>query len=210
MKHAILSAVTLALAASLAGCAGIPDNRSMNSINEPVVERTNYTIDLATGSGGLSYPEQQRLAAWFEEMDLRYGDRIGVEDPLQDETTRATIEALAARHGLAVTLGIPAAAGFVEAGTTRIVVTRSKAVVYGCPNWSAHATSNPNNALSRNYGCATNSNLAAMIANPEHLLKGDDNAGDTTIMSSNKAIGAYRSKSPTGAGDLKATGSKDN
>lgn len=209
MKHAILSIAALSLGASLAGCGGIPSNRSMYSVHEPVVEKVNYTLDLSTGNGGgLSYPEQQRLAGWLDELKLRYGDRISVEDPLQDPSTRASVDALAARYGLDVGTGIPTSAGFVEAGTTRIVVSRSKAFVNGCPDWSAGSDANPANGLSSNYGCAVNSNFAAMIANPEHLIKGDTTASDTTIMSSNKAINSYRAKQPTGAGELKVVDSK--
>ncbi|VWX46962.1 CpaD family pilus assembly protein [Novosphingobium sp. 9U] len=210
MKHHILSIAALALSASLAGCAGMPTNRSMNSVHEPVVERVNYTLDLATGNGGLSYPEQQRLAGWFEELGLRYGDTIALQDPMQSPETRGTIDALASRYGLNVSDTVPVSTGFVEAGTTRVVVTRSKAVVHGCPDWSGHSDANFHNGLSRNYGCATNSNLAAMIANPEHLVKGDGSQSDTTIMSSNKAINAYRAKTPSGSAELKASGTKGN
>jgi pilus assembly protein CpaD len=208
MKHAIPSVAALALGLSLAGCAGVPTNTSMYSVHQPVVEKVNYTLDLATGNGGMSYPEQQRLAGWLEGLKLRYGDRISVEDPMQDPSTRGTVEAMAARYGLEVSEGVPASAGFVEAGTTRVVVTRSQAVVHGCPDWKAHSDANPANGLSSNYGCATNANLAAMVANPEHLLKGDDSVSDTTIMSSNKAITSYRTKQPTGAGELKVVDSK--
>jgi pilus assembly protein CpaD len=210
MKHRILPIAALALGATLAGCAGMPTNSSMNSVHEPVVERVNYTLDLATGNGGLSYPEQQRLAGWFEELGLRYGDTVSVQDPMQSPETRGTIAALAAHYSLDISDVVPVSTGFVEAGTTRVVVTRSKAVVHGCPDWTGHSDANFKNGLSRNYGCATNSNLAAMIANPEHLVKGDGSQGDTTIMSSNKAINAYRTKTPSGSGDLKATSSKGN
>jgi pilus assembly protein CpaD len=210
MKHGILSIAALTLGLSLAGCAGVPSNRSMYSEHEPVVERTNYTLDLATGDGGLSYPEQQRLGDWFDALKLHYGDRISIDDPMQSPVTRATVEMIVGRYGLELADASAASAGFVEAGTTRVVVARSKAVVRGCPDWSAHSDANPANGLSPNYGCAVNSNLAAMVANPEHLLKGDDTMSDTVIMSSNKAITAYRAKQPTGTQDLKATGSKEN
>jgi pilus assembly protein CpaD len=159
----------LALAAfglSLAGCASVPSNTTMYSEHQPVVEKVNYTLDLSTGNGGLSYPEQQRLAGWFEELGLRYGDRLSIQDPLRDASTIGTIDALAARHGVAVETGTPESAGFVEAGTTRVVISRSKAIVRGCPDWADSSDFNPKNGLSRNFGCATNSNLAAMVANP--------------------------------------------
>ncbi len=202
------AALALSLATLLAGCGGMATNRSLSSVHEPVVERTNYTLDVTTGAGGLSYPEQRRLAGWFEAMDLRYGDRIAIDDPLASEPTRAAVAALAARYGLIIGETPPATEGYVSAGNARIIITRSKATVPGCPNWSNNDF-NPNNATSRNFGCAINSNLAAMIADPEHLLKGATGTSETTLMSSNKAIGAYREQKPTGAGgSLKATSSK--
>lgn len=198
-----------ALAVTVSGCAGISANRSMYSENQPVVEKVNYTLDLATGPGGLSYPEQERLAGWFQELGLRFGDRLSVQDPTQAPATLSAIDALASRYGITPEMGVPASAGFVDAGTTRVVISRSKAYVPGCPNWSDASDANPANGLSRNFGCATNSNLAAMVANPDHLLKGDNSGSSTTIMTSNKAITSYRNQAPTGAGGIRATRSTE-
>lgn len=199
-------AVTLALSAGIAlsGCGGMPTNRSVESVNQPVVERANYVFDVSTGSGGLSYPEQRRLAGWFEAMELRYGDRIAIDDPLNSAATRAAVDALASRYGLILNENAPTTPGYVNAGTARVVITRSKATVPNCPNWSAKSDANLGNASSTNYGCSVNGNLAGMIANPEDLIKGADSTGNTVIMSSTKAIDAYREKAPTGQKELKA------
>lgn len=204
------TALALSLGMALAGCGGMATNASLESIHQPVVERVNYTLDVTTGPGGLSYPEQRRLDGWFDAMDLRYGDRIAVDDPLGNEATRTAVAAIAARRGLILSDTAPATQGYVTAGNARVIVTRAKATVPGCPDWSSRNDFNPNNATSSNYGCATNANLAAMIANPEHLLKGEKGESDTLIMSSNKAINAYRAKDPSGAGGatVKQTGSK--
>lgn len=198
--------LALSLGLSLAGCGGMPTNRSLQSIHQPVVERTNYTLDVTTGAGGLTVPEQRRLAGWFEAMNLRYGDRVAVDDPLGSSATRAAVEELASRYGLLVSDEAPVTPGFVNPGTARIVVTRSKATVPGCPDWSAKSDVNLNNATSSNYGCAVNSNLAAMVADPEHLINGAAGPSDTAVMSSNKAIGSYREAKPTGVGGLKSSG----
>ena len=84
----------------------------------------------------------------------------------------------------------------------------TKATVPNCPDWSAKSDFNPNNATSSNFGCATNSNIAAMVADPEHLLKGATGQSDTVVMSSTKAIGAYRELKPTGSAGLKAISTK--
>ncbi len=200
-------ALALTLGLSLAGCGGMPGNRSLESLHQPVVERSNYTLDVTTGPGGLSYSEQRRLAGWLEAMDLRYGDRVSIDDPLQSGSTRSAVEALVARHGLLIGPDAPVTPGYVNAGTVRVVVSRSKATVPGCPDWSANSDVNLANATSTNYGCATNGNLAAMVANPEHLIQGEGSRGDTVVMSSTKAIETYREAKPTGQGGLKETSS---
>jgi pilus assembly protein CpaD len=197
------AAISLSLGLALAGCGGISTNKSLDSIHQPVVERTNFTLDVTTGPGGLSYPEQRRLTGWFDTLSLRYGDRIAIDDPLQSEATRSAVAALAGRYGLLLSDDAPVTPGQVEAGTARIVLTRSKARVPGCPDWSSNSDNNFNNATSTNFGCAVNTNLAAMVADPEHLLKGAEGDGETVVMSSNKAIDSYRTRKPTGAEDLK-------
>lgn len=202
-RQALGAALSLSLAALLGGCGGMPSNQQLESVHQPVVSRTNYTLDLATNPGGLSLPETRRLAGWFEAMGLRYGDRVSLDDPLASGATRSAVEAVAARFGLLVQDEAPVTPGEVNAGTARIVITRSTATVPGCPDWSARSDSNLRNASSSNYGCATNGNLAAMVADPEHLLKGANSAGRTVVMSGNKAIESYREAKPTGESGLK-------
>lgn len=200
------AALAISLAVSLSGCmGGVPDNTTLESVHQPVVERVNYTLDVMTGPGGLSLPEQRRIAGWFEAMDVRYGDRISIDDPLGSPSTRVEVEALAAKYGLLVSPESPVTPGQISAGNARIIVSRARAYVPGCPDWSAKSDNNWRNATSTNYGCATNSNIAAMVADPEHLLKGAGGKGETVVMSSTKAIDSYREMKPTGEGGLKAS-----
>ena len=207
-KTAVTTAVALSLGLALSACGDMPNNRSLYSVKQPIVERNNYTLDLATDAGGLSVSEQQRLAQWFETMDLRYGDRVALDTSLPNDAVREDVAAIAARHGLLLSDGAPVTAGFVEPGNVRVVVTRSRAHVPGCPDWSDKMATNLENRTSDDYGCAVNSNLAAMIADPEHLLKGAEGTGETIVMSSTKAIESYREQAPSGAGGLAATSSQ--
>lgn len=210
-RKALASALTLSLGLALSGCVGgVAGNTSLESVHQPVVQRTNYTLDLTTGPGGLSLPEQRRLSGWFEAMDLRYGDRIAIDDPLNSGATRAAVEAVASRFSLLVGDEAPVTPGYVNAGTVRVIITRSTASVPGCPDWGGRTVTNFKNATSKNYGCATNSNLAAMIADPEHLIHGATGKGQTVTMSSTKAIETYREAKPTGGNGLKAESSKGN
>jgi pilus assembly protein CpaD len=207
-KRNLAGALALALGVTLAGCnaPGALDNRSLYSVKQPVVSRTSYTLDLAAGYDGLAIPEQQRLSSWFDTMNLRYGDRVSIEDPLANGATRDAVARIAARHGLLLADGAPVTEGFLQPGTARVVITRSIASVPGCPDWRKHNDANYANATSPGYGCAVNGNLAAMVANPEDLLAGQTGSGETVIMSSTKAIETYREKPNTGAGELKAAG----
>jgi pilus assembly protein CpaD len=195
-------AAAIALSLGLTACGDHPDNRSLYSVKQPVVERANYTIDLNSGAGGLPVPEQQRLAEWFEAMDLRFGDRVAIDGTVASDAVREDVAALTARHGLLLSEGAPVTDGFVDPGKVRVVVTRSRAHVPGCPDWSDRFASNTENATSDGYGCAINGNLAAMVADPQHLLHGAEGTGETVVMSSTKAIQTYRAQEPTGKGGL--------
>lgn len=201
IRKAGLAALAGSLALSLGACGALTakNNNMIESVHQPIVERTNFTLDLATDRGGLPLAEQRRLANWFEALELRYGDRIAIDDPLASGATRSSVEAVASRYGILLSDGAPVTPGYVNPGTARIVVSRSLASVPGCPVWENSEFSLKNNTSS-NYGCAVNGNLAAMVANPEDLVKGASARGETTVMSSNKAIDAYRQAPPTGNG----------
>ncbi|MXO72741.1 CpaD family pilus assembly protein [Alteraurantiacibacter buctensis] len=209
-KAASLAALSLAL--GLGACttpAGVTPNHGLESINQPVVSRSNMTLDLMATPGGLAVPEQARLAEWFEALDVGYGDRIAIDDPMASPSVRADVAAAAARHGLLLADGAPVTSGFVDPGRVRVVVTRSTAHVPGCPNWAGRQSGNLGNSTSPGFGCAINGNLAAMIADPEHLLEGAAGTGDTVVMSSTKAIETYREATPTGAGGLGQVSSQE-
>ena len=204
--HVANLALALTLGLGLAGCGGMPSNTSLYSTKVPVVERTNMTLNVTTTTSGLPISEQQRLNGWFETMDLRYGDRIAIENQSQNPAVTNAIRDLAARYGLMLSETAPVTAGFVQPGQARVVITRTTAAVPGCPDWSAKSDMNYSNGLSPNYGCAINSNLAAMVADPQDLLEGKKSDGETVIATSNKAISTYREMEPTGKAGLKDAG----
>ncbi len=212
IKRPIRSALLLSLGLALAGCGATSGNRSVESVHQPVVERTNYTLDLTTNSAGLGLSEQRRLGDWFEAMDLRYGDRISIDDPVESRAVRSSVEALAARYGLLVGDGAPVTEGYLQPGTARVVVTRSSANVPGCPDWSDKSDLTMNNATSAGYGCSINSNLAGMVADPEHLISGARGSAEQSVRTtatSNKAINSYRETKPTGAAGLSDVSSQE-
>ena len=199
-------ALASALAFGLAGCGGMPTNTALYSVKQPVVERTNMTLDVNTTPGGLPVSEQQRVKGWFDTLDLRYGDRIAIENPGQNPAVANAVRDLAARYGLMISDAAPITPGMLQPGQARVVITRSTASVPGCPDWSAKSDMNYGNALSPGYGCAVNSNLAAMVADPQDLLEGKKGSGETVVATSSKAISTYRDQEPTGKAGLKDAG----
>ena len=201
-KSKLMGAVALSLGLAVAGCGGMPSNTSLYSVKQPVVERTNYTLDVNTSRAGLPISEQQRLNGWFETMDLRYGDRISIENPGANPAVATAVNDLAARYGLMVSEVAPTTSGMLQPGQARVVITRSTASVPGCPDWSASSDMNYTNGTSPGYGCSVNSNLAAMVANPEDLLEGQTGTGETVVATGTRAIRTYREAEPTGAQGL--------
>ncbi|WP_375289546.1 CpaD family pilus assembly protein [Qipengyuania sp.] len=187
----LASAIGLSLAFGLTACGGMPTNRTVYSVHQPVVERSSMALDVTTSPDGLPLYEQRRVASWFETMDLDYGDRVSVDDPSGNEDARAAVALLAGRYGIMLADGSPIPSAEIAPGQARIIITRSRASVPGCPDWSASSDSTLGNGLSANYGCATNSNLAAMVANPEDLIKGQKGSPDTYIDTSKTTIDTY-------------------
>jgi pilus assembly protein CpaD len=109
---------------------------------------------------------------------------------------------VAARYGLLLQDTPPVTADDVPLGAVRVIVSRLKATVPGCPDKSRAMEINFNNHGDSNYGCATNSNLAAMIANPEDLIQGQTRNGMGAAATSSKAIKTYREAVPTGSQGL--------
>lgn len=195
----------LLASAALAGCQvhqGIDEpSRGIAAVNEPVVSRADYVFDAAAPSGSLDPSEAARLDGWFRGLELGYGDMVSLDGP-DASMARADVARIAGRYGLLVSNGAPVTAGAVPPGAVRVVVSRTRASVPGCPNWSEPSNPNYNNKLMSNYGCAVNANLAAMVANPADLVSGRESVA-VDPATGTRAIQSYRAQRPTGEGGLK-------
>jgi pilus assembly protein CpaD len=193
------------LALPLAGCATDSPNRGVQSIHQPVVSYASYTFDVQAGAGDTLTPsEAGRLNEWFASINLGYGDQVSiVSDGYYGPALREGIANVVARRGLLVGEDSSAVAGVAPQGAIRLIVRRASASVPGCPDWSANQETEISLGASSNFGCGVNGNLAAMIANPEDLVRGQSTDSDLRTATSNRAISTYRDKAPTGAGDLK-------
>ncbi|NML06064.1 CpaD family pilus assembly protein [Sphingomonas sp. G-3-2-10] len=194
--------ILIAPALLLGGCGTY--NGGVESVYQPVVQRSDYVLDLQTSGYGLAPGEQARLSGWMQAMQLRYGDRVSIDDGGDGSTGREDVTAAAGRYGLLLSDKAPATVGQIAPGTVRVVVTRMSATVPNCPDHSRIIQPDYTASTTSNYGCATNSNLAAMIANPADLVRGAPGAGISDPASASKAIKTYRETPPSGASGLKS------
>lgn len=202
--------IAILLASAVAACSTSgsgPADRGLSSVNEPVLSRSTYMLDLAAPGGALPPQEVARLDGWFRGLELGYGDSIYVDGGYADQA-RVQIAQVAGNYGLLVLAAAPVTAGLVPDGSVRVVVTRTRAEVAGCPNWSRPSQPNFENRSMSNFGCAVNSNMAAMIANPEDLFHGREGSGVGDTITATKAVDYYRKAKPTGTEGLQDVNSK--
>lgn len=208
MQRLLASTGILIATLSLAACAGT-ENRGVESVHQAVVSRADYALDLSTSGYGLSNGEAERLSGWLASMRLGHGDRVSIDEGgSYSAGVREEIAAQAEYFGVLVSNVAPVTVGAVAPGTVRVVVTRSRAEVPGCPDFSRMSQPNFDAHSSSNFGCGLNSNLAAMVANPDDLVRGQDGALIQDANQGAKAINAYRAAKPTGESGLKNESSK--
>ncbi|WP_070155272.1 CpaD family pilus assembly protein [Sphingobium phenoxybenzoativorans] len=207
MMHKIVHlACPAALALALSACSTdmATYNRGLTSVHQPVVSHTSYVFDVNAAGGELTVAERQRLEGWLDSIGASYGDTVAIatESGYFSKGVRNGIAAIVERRSLLLQEDNTAQAGRALEGSVRLIVRRAKAEVPGCPDWSIKDESTGMTEVSSNYGCAVNSNIAAMVANPNDLVLGQGGSSDLRTATSNKAIQVYREKIPTGSGGL--------
>jgi pilus assembly protein CpaD len=204
MRIALPATLMLALGACVTDTTSY--NRGMDSIRQPVVSYTSFVYDIGVGpDGGLSDSERDRLEGWLGSINIGYGDSVAIATESGDygRAMHDGIASVIAGYSLLLGQDDSAQAGRAPEGAVRLIVRRALASVPGCPDWSIKDENTGMGQTSPNYGCGVNSNLAAMVANPADLVRGETNDSALRTATSNKAIQTYREKKPTGTGDLK-------
>lgn len=202
----------LIASAALAGCSyhatqGDVAARGVEPVNVPVVTRADYVFDATAPGGELAPAEKARLDAWFRGLGLGYGDSIYVDAAYAD-SARYEVARIAGNYGMMVEPGAPVTAGPVAPGTVRVIVSRTRAEVPGCPNWTQKSQPNYNNTMMSNFGCGVNSNLAAMVANPEDLVHGREGTNLGNNQAGTKAVILYKTTPPSGSKGLQSVSVK--
>jgi pilus assembly protein CpaD len=202
-KIAILSTVAMGIAVS--GCLGGGGtvNRQLESVHQPVVTQQNFTFDVPVTNGELAPSDLNQLTGWLTAMNVRYGDRVSIDDSAAfgANATRGTVDELLRRQGMMLTENAPITPGAIPAGHVRVIISRASARVDGCPNWRTRSAIDYSTTTTSNYGCATNANMAAMIADPMDLVRGQSDRSNDPLTASN-AVAGYRRRASQSGGSL--------
>jgi pilus assembly protein CpaD len=196
-------ALSLAFIAHSADAKKAKSNRSMDSQHQPVVSYVRYDFDVRIDNGSsVSAYERERLAGWLSSIEIGYGDHVSANIATGYSPALADgVGSVLAGFGLLLEKDSAATLTPAPAGVIRVSVRRATAKVPGCPDWGSKKE--VISGLSSNFGCAINSNMAAMIANPEDLLRGKVTDSDLRVATSTRAIQSYQTQPLTGGGALK-------
>jgi pilus assembly protein CpaD len=153
----------------------------------------NHDIHFAPGAKRLTSAQASGLASFLTHNGIGQGDTVTVASA--GSTTKVATARRAAVLNVLKAYQIPARSGIdtsLAPDTIRVHAAHAVAIAPACPDWSKPEANEPENRPSSNYACATEANLAAMIANPVDLVKPrDSNIADADALARGAAL--YRS-----------------
>jgi pilus assembly protein CpaD len=191
--------VPLVLALAVAGCAmqqATPEMPVSDTTKSLHVERVRVQLAtaFAPGQSNLSVDETERLETFLDQAGLRPNDKVYVAASGSDPLSTARLHRLSAllsERGLGFEEVAPPPAG-VRPNHLLLMVDRYVVTAPPCPNWSDSPATPHTNVPDSDFGCATLSNLALMVANPRDLLVGRT-LGPADADHATGAIERYRS-----------------
>jgi pilus assembly protein CpaD len=221
-------ALALILAAALAGCAAqsptditgsVPDDYR---VNHPIaISETIDTMDIPVGIDTRRLPDSyKQTVAGFAQRFIASGSGImAIVSPVDSPNEVAAASVSHQIRDVLIASGVGAreidfrgykAAPEETGAPIRLAYNRVAAHTAGCGPWTDDITQTAANRNYRNFGCATQQNLAAMVDNPLDLLypRGvmPSDAGRRVKVLENYRKGTtYTSANPTSGGAV-ATG----
>lgn len=194
--RARLSALAVLLA--LGACAPTLSWQPMEAPKQPQVEAVDFrhSVHFETDRAVITAPEEARLRAFLDSLGQPGRATVRIEGHADERATDLYNMDLSARraervaafleaygyprptlHTVAYGEMVPVAPGSTDEAwrqnrRAEIIVRRHVATVPGCPDWSKPSGFDPYNMGMSNFGCATASNLARMVADPADLAHG--------------------------------------
>jgi pilus assembly protein CpaD len=192
-----------AAAAAASGCAFNGPDQAMTIAEEhPITvdsQAVTLTLDLAEGQNALSAQDKTRVRAFADSYLVAGHGPIALSGPSGSSRDGAGRSLIAAAQDYLVEVGVdasmiaPAAYRAADDRGRQVVLsyTRYVATPSACGNWAGLRSRDYRNLRSPNFGCATQNNIAAMVADPRDLTEPAD-AGSADAMARIRGLKAYR------------------
>jgi pilus assembly protein CpaD len=179
--------VATALAVPAGGCLRSPRFQAPFTLANPserhpiAVKQGEVWLDLAVypGSSGLNDSQKDQVANFLADYKSQSSDRLLIRAPSGGANETAAMRAydevrkVLGRAGVRPSLVVlePYFANGDPSAPLRLSYLQFVAQPPDCPDWSENVGRDPNNMPWPNKGCASQRNLAAMVANPEDLVR---------------------------------------
>jgi pilus assembly protein CpaD len=180
MRPVIRILATVALLATLASCEWEPaqfvndarlDGDSFRSGNRVDLVQYNHMVKFSCPGARAPKRELARLDAFFNGIQLKYGDEISLRGGTK--ARRRFLTTYIRRTGLPITVrSEPDNPKRKKTRSVALLVERYVVTPPACPNWSNFHGNNQRNTPGSQYGCSTDAALGYMIANPKDLAIG--------------------------------------
>ena len=183
---AVTLLMVILVATSGGGCWRSPRFQAPFTLANPnerhpiAVRQGEMTLDLAVfpGSSGLNESQKDKVANFLADYKSQSSDRLLIRAPSGGPNERAAMRAYDQVRKALRRADIDPRSVALEpyfgngdpAAPVRLSYLQVVAVPPDCPDWSENIGRDPQNMPWPNMGCATQRNLAAMVANPEDLV----------------------------------------
>lgn len=136
-------------------------------------------LDIYPGATGLTHYQEGQLVSFLHGYGRDEGNRLLIRAPSGGSNERATMNAfndvkrVLRAHGFTSDMVQlePYYASYKSNAPLRLSYMRYVAKAPDCPDWSENVVRDPQNMPYPNLGCATQTNLAAMVAEPRDLIE---------------------------------------
>lgn len=164
-------ALGLATALLLGACAPVTSYTDAEAPRNLTTDSATTRVDLhfAPGSAQLSPADAAKLRHLAAAGSIGVADRVTVASsgpPYVVQQRVSSVSATMLPYGIVVS---GAQLADVPLNHAVVEVTRTLVTLPPCPNWSKRSQPDYANAPSSNFGCATETNLGLMVANPTDL-----------------------------------------
>jgi len=193
--------LAIGFASSLAACAPALQNSEWTEAESPkenkvIFLRESHDVRFDPGKDKLSAAELKGLDAFLAREEANPNDDITIAvanapDGKGGALSARRQAAVAAYLGGLHLKAIPDGETGAPADQVTVVIGRYVVTPPQCPDWSKPSDDDPSNTPSSNLGCATETNLGLMVADPRDLVSGKPLAGSDADHNS-YAIQRYR------------------